>query len=134
MSVLTDKPQLCFYTSVILSAILRHFKRLQTTPRLNPALYAFQYQSRVCCVVQLRPIRAFCLECHCHGNDMVCAEDISHIDTLQWNSVRLQLKLTASNRVSLYYSLSLSLSKYAVCRNKLHCRSFAKHKTENCKV
>jgi len=40
---------------------------------------------------------------------MVPAEDISHIDTLQWNSVCLQLKLTASDRVSLhYFPLSVS--------------------------
>jgi len=40
---------------------------------------------------------------------MVSAEDILRIDRLRWNSVCLQLKLTAADRVILYYSpLSLS--------------------------
>ena len=67
---------------------------------------------------------------------MVSAEDILHIDTLQWNSVCLQLKLTAADRVSRYYpppSLSLS-EKTQFFRNKLHCRSSANHNTENYKA
>jgi hypothetical protein len=68
---------------------------------------------------------------------MVSAEDISHIDTLQWNSACLQLKLTASDCVSLYFSSppSLSLSENTqLFRNKVHCCSLANHNTENYKV